>query len=928
MFAHLFRFLEKPFSRHLPPLQRRTLLLLPVVLATVFSDELIAGSSVFIDQSFNCARFTARCYPRLCFSDGRGGVLWTLALPGAYPNDLAGANGLRTGGLVRTFPDGSVDPNFVVGPNLQETVGVAVQADGKILVGARSVGDDAPNGTPNYRIFRVLTNGVIDAGYHSPVFGAAPRYLTVQADQKVLVVGDGVYQKTPTNNGLVGIVRLQPDGTLDQTFQTPSIASATLGVAVSINANPALDALGRIYLAGGFRQANGETRQGIARFDQNGTLDPNFLPTGFDFNQFIGGLLLQSSGKVLIAGRLTLVTNSVPSRESFALMRLNLDGSVDYSFNLVSRTSIAFNRGRGIAETPDGKLLTINTSLARFDADGTLDDTFTRHSFQDVNGAPLGMLAFEQLSNGDILIPTDPAYGYGAVTVGGQVADGVVCMHDDGTLSSAFGAPRFEREAFPTIVKPEPDGTVLVAGNFDRVGLTARAAVARLTSNGDVDPAYSLSLANLASASAVLPTATNRTYALLQAGHGFWDLQSKLVRLQSDGQTDPDFVPGLDLNANYSEFLPGIALQSAQVLIACGAGPQLVVDGANVPFVRLLDDGSPDTNFLPSIPMIGAVRRPDGSISTNGVLSFWEIDKILLGDLQVLCVAPDGKILLALGRTPSGDAYSYRLIRLNGDGGTDSSFSPCDISPAQTLLNNPTVTAPDGSGQVSEVFPKRCINKAIVQANGGIIICGTFTNLNGIYRPAIARLKPDSTLDQAFPAGNGPATVESLTPITISDVSEDLSGGLWITGNFVSWDGLAAPGYVRLNSDGTVNTNSELPVSHVPLDDFNLSAFSGAGSKGSGVSYVCGPHLVAGNVWPRAISRLISYPPALYPVGTNPLLILGFRSEPGQSYWLQTSLDLKNWSNDRSLEGTGDQMLLEMTVSPGPGQRFFRLIYR
>src|SRR6266566_5829889 len=169
-----------------------------------------------VDAGFNSPRFTARCYPNYCFSDNRDGLLWTFV--NTFSSGFVGANDLRVGALVRTTTNGIVDPNFMVGPGLRETIGIAVQADAKILVGGRMVGDLALNGAPNYRVFRLLTNGLLDATYHSPVFGSSPRFLTLQSDGKLLAACLSLTDTTAPTGGMVDFARLDSDGSPDTNF--------------------------------------------------------------------------------------------------------------------------------------------------------------------------------------------------------------------------------------------------------------------------------------------------------------------------------------------------------------------------------------------------------------------------------------------------------------------------------------------------------------------------------------------------------------------------------------------------------------------------------------------------------------------------------------------------------------------------------------
>src|SRR5262249_28874437 len=136
---------------------------------------------------------------------------------------------------------------------------------------------------------------------------------------------------------------------------------------------------------------------------------------------------------------------------------------------------------------------------------------------------------------------------------------------------------------------------------------------------------------------------------------------------------------------------------------------------------------------------------------------------------------------------------------------------------------------------------------------------------------------------------------------------------------------------VRLNADGSVDTNCVPQSSHYAVDDYNENVFSGALARGTGECFVFGPHLLPGDVWPRALTHLIPYlPPPLSPVGLMPGIgfEMRFQSENGQAYWLQSSADLKTWFNLSGFQGTGGQMTL---TDPGAlllSRRFYRVIYQ
>src|SRR5262249_26470074 len=154
-------------------------------------------------------------------------------------------------------------------------------------------------------------------------------------------------------------------------------------------------------------------------------------------------------------------------------------------------------------------------------------------------------------------------------------------------------------------------------------------------------------------------------------------------------------------------------------------------------------------------------------------------------------------------------------------GSLDPLFNGHNISPAGSMSYFPWVYDRMGQfGDVTAMYPVRCIAAAITQSDGTILFCGSFPNVDGQFRPWIARLRSASTLDPAFPVGLGPVT-GGLVPARISGLSVDIDGKVWVSGNFVEWDGFSAPGYVRLNTNGTVDTKCIPQSSHFASGDYS-----------------------------------------------------------------------------------------------------------
>ena len=113
-----------------------------------------------------------------------------------------------------------------------------------------------------------------------------------------------------------GMARLNVDGSLDTMFDPGA------GVAGSVLAM-ALQADGKVIIAGDFTSVNNVERHNIARLNDDGSLDPSFdVQTGP--NEVVYAVAVQSNGKVLIGGAFTLVNGL----ENFMVARLETNGVV------------------------------------------------------------------------------------------------------------------------------------------------------------------------------------------------------------------------------------------------------------------------------------------------------------------------------------------------------------------------------------------------------------------------------------------------------------------------------------------------------------------------------------------------------------------------------------------------------------------------
>ncbi len=278
--------------------------------------------------------------------------------------------------LWRRSLGGFLDPTFI-GAQYAENLSIysiKIDSHKKILIGGSF---DSYDDIPRSSIARLNSDGTLDTSFN-PGTGANGSVYTIalQPDGKILIGGYfTTYNGTPRKY----IARLNPDGSLDETFDPGTGTEGTNPYINSIDIQPN----GKILIGGRFTAYNGTPRKYIARLNPDGSLDETFDPgTGTEgTNPYINSIDIQPNGKILIGGEFTAY-NGIP-RNSIA--RLNSDGSLDISFKPRVRYEDG-NRTSSINTQADGKILIggrIYTydddkeiSLARLNSDGTLDTTF------------------------------------------------------------------------------------------------------------------------------------------------------------------------------------------------------------------------------------------------------------------------------------------------------------------------------------------------------------------------------------------------------------------------------------------------------------------------------------------------------------------------------------------------------------------------
>jgi uncharacterized delta-60 repeat protein len=294
-----------------------------------------------------------------------------------------------------TGASGDLDPSFGVGGKVRTSrlVGgqdVAFQANGKIVVGGTAAG----GGFSVFAVARFTTDGRLDSRFGGDgvvsVFAtpfSGVRSVFVQRDGKIVAVGQ-LSQR-------VGLARFNLDGTLDTSFGVGGKVKAALGprgcTLFGPSVSGALGRHGKIVIA----TACSGQRFVVARYRHDGTLDRSFSGDGMAaatlqlgvFEDRVAGVAVQPNGKIVVAGSTTYyIPPDGEGSPDFAVLRFNADGTLDDTFGGDGKVATGFFGEAGdLALQPDGKIVVGGTSgcsghaclgIIRLEPNGTLDPTF------------------------------------------------------------------------------------------------------------------------------------------------------------------------------------------------------------------------------------------------------------------------------------------------------------------------------------------------------------------------------------------------------------------------------------------------------------------------------------------------------------------------------------------------------------------------
>ncbi|HUS37390.1 MAG TPA: Calx-beta domain-containing protein [Verrucomicrobiae bacterium] len=370
---------------------------------------------------------------------------------------------------LENIPAGSLDVTFVAEGANDFIYTAALQDDGRLLIG----GDfTAVNNVFRDRLARLMPDGTVDSEFFAT---SSPdnsvRALRVQEDGRILIAG--AFQKVGTTVRNY-VARLVKDGGIDLTFDPGAGANNPI-YSMFVQAD------GQILIGGDFSAYGPTPRNGLARLNKNGSLDTSFNPgTGASgsgrFTVF--AIAQQLDGKLLFGGEFETFNNISANH----LVRLNLDGSVDTSFN----TAVGANGSvRSIVVQPDGRILVggIFTSMqgapanriARLEKDGTVDSSFNvaPEINADRRGANGPVLAIAVQIDGKIVLGGD------FTEYNGVTRRGITRLNYNGRNDATINFGSGANGSVAALVL-QPDRRIILAGGFTEYDGQPRLRLARI----------------------------------------------------------------------------------------------------------------------------------------------------------------------------------------------------------------------------------------------------------------------------------------------------------------------------------------------------------------------------------------------------------------------------------------------------------------
>lgn len=687
--------------------------------------------------------------------------------------DFTNYNGNSVSKIVRLNSNGSIDTSFIIGTGFNNSIkSIAVQTDGKVLIGGSYT---SYNGINKSRIVRLNGNGAIDTSFYTTTgFNNNVNKIALLSDGSAVIGGDfttctAIVSGVTTQVSANRIIKLNTDSTINNAFGIGTGFDSTV-----YNIYPLLN--DKIIICGNYTTYKGVISKKVTRLNANGTVDTTFISSGNGLDNSVLSIAVVGT-KILIGGSFNSIVNSVsvPSPiNSNRIRALNDDGSFfplfankvgiysnSSSINAVSAIAIksdgkilvggnsetynssiangivlldsngyvdsSFSSGTGFAgpyqigsivAQPDGKILVSgyftsynnfysNKYVVRLNSDGSIDNSFSTNALQDNSNYLICLQA-----DGKILLG-ERNYTY----YNGIAEAHIIRLNNDGTIDNSFVSNNGFNTGITSIVQ-QPDGKILIGGNFTTYNGVSSNRIIRLNTNGSKDTSFATGngFDNI-----VYSIAVQSDNKILVGGNFMTYNGSstiRMLRLNTNGSIDNTFTVS---GVSFDRPIDKIKLQTDGKILVGGRFTNYNGIIANN-LIRLNNDGTKDNSFLTE-------ATPNDTIASSGV--------------NDIAIQNDGKILVIGALFNTIDNTLRSIARLFG--------ATAPLSNNEFQIDKLKIYPNPVKDILNVANTKNFSNYEIFNLLGSKIISGTITNgqimvsdlTSGIY---IIKIKVDDKI--------------------------------------------------------------------------------------------------------------------------------------------------------------------------------------
>lgn len=574
-------------------------------------------------------------------------------------------------------------------------------------------------------------------GYTLTNVSSNPAFTQIQDGRRIIPLEGGRFLAIGNTQNGIAILRYFETGHLDPSFADNGISLIEIpSLSVDVVTAEMLDS-GDILIVGNTSDQSSQNLI-LVKVDAQGNVDTDYASNGyavFDFqqgNEFASSLLVQTDGKVIVAGR-----QEIAARSSMLVARFDTSGSLDTSFSedgiVILSVSENDSLVNAMALQSDGKLLLaggaqssvvtrftshdFDFALVRVNQDGSLDSNFADNgsvvtdfgdNYDDVASAIAiqrdGKIVLAGARERDDVAITDEGIGY-------------VRYSDDGSLDTSYAtngkgaySTRFKRTITKGVIDDQDRFTLVGQWNGD-IQLT------RLTSTGQLDSTFA-------------GDGGTQEFAVGFGGEGFDTLFMEdgstitigemhsndrqflgLLKINALGFTAYDFGEDGHVLTNFDE-----SHDSARDIIRLTDGSYLVAAntvtafGYNAVIIKYTAEGIVDTSF-----------------AANGKL---EYDSLTDDSLVSLLKVNDNRFI-AVGNSKSDTDSEFFMWAFDGAGHRLNWFGTNGV----TTMSGDLLYARD----------------ALIQHDGKIVVVGLNLS-NNINSSAVFRFQANGQLDLSFNA--------------------------------------------------------------------------------------------------------------------------------------------------------------------------------